>query len=316
MTDTGAHLARNAEVPIAEDSPETRISVITPFLNARSFLKQSAMSVESQTHSNWELILIDDGSTDGSSEIARTLSERSSRVRYLEHPGHANLGKSTSRNLGIRCATGKYVCFLDADDVFLPTKLQHQLGILLAHRNVQMVYGNTQYWYDWADNAEAENFVPRMTIDLDRCFCPPELLPVLIGQKGAMPCICSLLAERKEILRLGGFEEGIQNLYEDQVFLAKFFVNSSVYVDGTWQEKYRQVSDSDWHRSMAGGQDQEARLMYLRWLDQYVRLQPRVSTQMKRKVRRALRRHRVRSLPLAKGLTRMLRPPHREKIST
>ena len=70
-------------------------------------------------------------------------------MRYFEHAGHANLGKSVSRNLGIAEARGRYLAFLDADDVYLPHKLAHQSDLLDRHPEVVMVYGATEYWTSW-----------------------------------------------------------------------------------------------------------------------------------------------------------------------
>src|SRR5205807_873118 len=80
------------------------------FLNAERFLREAVESVFAQTYPHWELLLVDDGSTDRSGEIARRFAaDRPDRVRYLEHPGHENRGMSASRNLGIRSARGELV---------------------------------------------------------------------------------------------------------------------------------------------------------------------------------------------------------------
>jgi glycosyltransferase involved in cell wall biosynthesis len=75
-------------------------------------------------------------------------------VRYLQHPGHANLGMSASRNLGIRQADGPYMAFLDADDVWLPAKLEQQVALLEAWPEAAMVYGPTLWWYSWTERLE------------------------------------------------------------------------------------------------------------------------------------------------------------------
>jgi glycosyltransferase involved in cell wall biosynthesis len=84
-----------------------KVSVITPFFNAERFLEETIESVFAQTYPHWELLLIDDGATDGSTALARCYAEKfPGQVCYLEHEGHQNLGKSTSRNVGIWRATG------------------------------------------------------------------------------------------------------------------------------------------------------------------------------------------------------------------
>src|SRR5262249_32680872 len=76
------------------------VSVVIPFFNPGRFLMEALDSVSFQTYDNWELYLVDDGSTDGSSELARQFATaHAERVHYVEHPGHANLGQAASRNV-------------------------------------------------------------------------------------------------------------------------------------------------------------------------------------------------------------------------
>ena len=114
------------------------VSAVVIFLDERPFLAEAIESVKAQTYGNWELLLVDDGSTDGSSEVAsQAAAAASGRVRYLQHAGHRNLGMSASRNLGIEQARGEYVAFLDGDDVWLPEKLERQVALLEARPEIE-----------------------------------------------------------------------------------------------------------------------------------------------------------------------------------
>src|ERR1043165_6445791 len=102
-----------------------RVTISIPFLNAQRFLAEAIDSVLAQTFGDWELLLVDDGSSDGSTRIAKHWAKRfSSKVRYIDHPRHGNRGISASQNLAVREAAGDYIAFLDADDVWLPEKLE------------------------------------------------------------------------------------------------------------------------------------------------------------------------------------------------
>src|SRR5918993_1644792 len=121
------------------------VSVIIIFFNTEEFLQEAIESVLAQRYGNWELLLVDDGSTDGSTAVALEYAERHpSDVLYLEHFGHQNQGPSASRNLGLSYARGEYVAFLDSDDVWLPYKLEEQVAILDAQPEAAALYGNTQ----------------------------------------------------------------------------------------------------------------------------------------------------------------------------
>src|SRR5688500_5862580 len=145
--------------PVLRDdmNADPLISAIIIFLDARRFLAEAVESVLAQTRGDWELLLCDDGSADGSTEIARDYAARHpGRIRYLEHPGHANRGMSATRNLGVRHARGELIALLDADDVWLPDKLAEQVPLLRAHPEAAMLFGRTHVWYGWTgDPADA-----------------------------------------------------------------------------------------------------------------------------------------------------------------
>lgn len=252
------------------------VSIVMIFLNMEEFIQESIESVLSQTYQHWELLLVDDGSTDRSSEIAQQYAAKyACRIHYLEHEHHQNKGKSTSRNLAICRAQGEYLAFLDADDIFLPLKLEKQLACAIAHPAAGMVYGNTLYWYSWQNRPEGTqpDYMPALGIQPNTLVKPPSLVKLLLGQGGAVPCICSFLVKRDLVQQIGGFEETIQHLYEDQVFLAKIFLAAPVFVENGCWEKYRQRADSSWHLSMETGEDELARSIFLKWLETYLAAQ-------------------------------------------
>ena len=97
------------------------ISIIVPVYNVVSYLEKCIASITSQTFTDWELILIDDGSTDGSADIAGKLHDKDTRIKIFSKP---NGGVSSARNLGLDLAQGKYVMFVDSDDICHPQLLE------------------------------------------------------------------------------------------------------------------------------------------------------------------------------------------------
>src|SRR5690606_6691308 len=104
------------------------ISVITPIYNSEKFLETALMSVQNQTYPNWELILIDDASTDGSERIARKFYSEDSRIHYEKL--NVNSGPAVSRNRATEVANGDFIAFLDSDDFWAPDKLEIQLEFM------------------------------------------------------------------------------------------------------------------------------------------------------------------------------------------
>jgi glycosyltransferase involved in cell wall biosynthesis len=253
------------------------VSVIIIFFNAEKFIEEAIESVFAQTYDNWELLLVDDGSTDASTHIARRYANQYlGKVRYIEHDGHQNRGMSASRNLGIKHANGKYIALLDSDDVWFPNKLEEQVEILETQPQAGMVYGTTQYWYSWTGNQEdlGRDFVSGLPVEPNALVEPPNLaLASYPLGKGFAPCPSDLLVRREIIDRVGRFEEefhSMYQMYEDQAFLAKVYLKESVYVSNKCWDRYRIHPDSCVTVVKEAGQYDHVRLFFLRWLEGYL----------------------------------------------
>ena len=255
------------------------VSIVIIFLNEERFLGEAIESVFAQSYNNWELLLVDDGSTDGSAEIARRFTEVHPRkVFYLDHDRHQNRGMSASRNLGIRHSRGMYIALLDADDVWLPQKLEEQIAILESHPEAAMVYGPSQYWYSWTGTPEDVqlDYVRELGVPSNTLCEPPALLTLALQSMAPTPCPSDLLMRRDLVEDVGGFEErfgGIYQLYEDQAFLAKVYLKAPVFVADQCWEKYRQHPDSCVSVVKRAGQKYSVGLFYLRWLKEYMSAQ-------------------------------------------
>lgn len=106
---------------------ETLVSVITPMYNAQKYILDTIASVQAQTYSRWEMIIVDDGSADGSVEAVREAAAKDSRIRLIRQE---NSGVAAARNRGIKAAKGRYLAFLDSDDLWRPEKLERQLALM------------------------------------------------------------------------------------------------------------------------------------------------------------------------------------------
>jgi teichuronic acid biosynthesis glycosyltransferase TuaG len=108
---------------------EILISIITPLYNAEKYISETIISVINQTYQNWEMIIVDDCSTDNSREIVKDYGQKDNRIRLVELDNNFG-GPAKPRNIGLDNSKGVYVAFLDADDVWLTNKLKEQLFIL------------------------------------------------------------------------------------------------------------------------------------------------------------------------------------------
>ena len=287
------------------------VSVILPFFaTPGAFFRAAVDSVLAQAYDNWELLLVDDGSAEASSSLARGYErEQPRRVRYLEHDGHVNLGHSASRNLGLQRARGELIALLDADDVWLPDKLEDQVSLMEANPDAAMLYANTVYWYSWTgdDSAGQRDFTPELGVEADRMVDPPRLVPLFLNGRAAVPCTCSVLVRRAVADRLGGFEDFFSSRYGDQAFYVKVCLEEPVYVAAGCWDMYRQHPESV-TTAMSRDEARRWRTLFLEWVDSYVRSRGASNSEIDAAVRRELWNLRhpaaARVLRLGRKLTR------------
>jgi len=292
------------------------VSVVAIFLNGERFLDEAIQSVIAQTYPHWELLLIDDGSTDGSSALARRWAEREPhRVRYLEHPGHRNHGMSASRNLGLHHARGEYLALLDADDVWLPGKLARQVEILEAHPGVGLLFGAPLYWFGWTGRAEdrARDYVIDLKLPVDRIYDPPDLLLPFLQRAAPTPCPSDVLVRRATAVSVGGFEAhfvGVNMVYEDQGFFSKMLLRAPAFASGETWDRYRQHPESCYAVSKATGGREIARHYFLKWFRRYLQDQGLASGPVWETVHAELRPFSLgaRAVARARGLARATLP--------
>lgn len=248
------------------------VSIIMPFFNGELFIRESIESVMNQTYHNWELLLVDDGSSDKSTQIAKDfVGHYPENIYYYDHNDHHNLGVPVSRNLGLRHAKGKYVAFLDSDDVWLPHYLERQIADLESFPEAGMVYGPAKIWHGWTGKLEDMNCdrIQELAIKPDTLYRPLHLLSHFIRNKGATPCPSASLLRRSVIEQLGGMEEAF-SLYEDQALFAKVCIESPIFVSGQCIMKYRRHPQSLCVIGDNTRQSYTERHAFLRWLEAYL----------------------------------------------
>ena len=247
-------------------------SVITIFLNAEHFILAANQSAIFQTYENWELLLVDDGSSDSSTAIAQKYAQQyPEKVRYLEHDGHQNRGMSASRNLGIRNAKGEYITFLDSDDIWLPQKIEQQVEILESHPVAGFVCNPAKWWYSWTWNPSdiCRDFLQKLDVSHNTIVQPPRLLLLFLQDEWAS--LHDVLIRREVVEALGGYEESFRGMYEDQAFHAKLCLKSPVIVSSQCWYWYRQHPKACTFISHNIGQTYTAaRQKFLHWLEEYL----------------------------------------------
>jgi glycosyltransferase involved in cell wall biosynthesis len=243
------------------------VSVVMIFLNEERFLPDAIASVLEQDCEEWELFLVDDGSTDRSSEIARTYALSDDRIRLLEHSGHENLGMAASRALALDSANGDVMSFLDADDVWEEDTLSRQLTLLDRHKGAAMVCAAALWWGSWDGSGSdfCDTVVSRAPMR-DAPIEPPGFAVAMIRDGASVPCNCSIAVRTADLRELEGFEVSFRDLYEDQMLYAKFGLERRVLVSTDCLGRYRQHPGQCCARAAEDGTLGGARRRFLEWL--------------------------------------------------
>lgn len=283
--------------------PRPDVSAIVIVYNGAAFLEEAAASILAQTFTDYELLIVDDGSTDGTPAIAERLRrENPDRIAVLRHPDGANLGMSASRNLGITHAKGEFIAFLDSDDAWSPTKLAEQAEAMRRHPLAGLVYGRALIWRSWQDGES--DFYYDLGVEPDRLYEPPQLFLRQLRNVDQTPTTSGSMLRRSLVEKVGGFEPSFRAMFEDQVFFAKALLAAPAYVSGATWFRYRQHPGSATATSAACGADEQARIRYLEWLAGY--LQAAGDRQLEQSaVRSALRQ--ARRAPFQRRIARVRR---------
>jgi glycosyltransferase involved in cell wall biosynthesis len=174
------------------------VSVIVPTYNRATQLQRAISSVLCQTYRQYEIIVVDDGSTDNTKEIVASLGA-TEQIRYFYQ---ANRGRSAARNTGIRMAQGDFIAFLDSDDLFLPDKLQKQTEWMLRNSQFGFSYSRA-LWFDEITQillAEAPVFNSKLE---------GRIYPALLSLTGTAITTPTVMTHASILREIGGFDENL-----------------------------------------------------------------------------------------------------------
>ncbi|MDT8392109.1 MAG: glycosyltransferase [Lentisphaeria bacterium] len=204
-----------------------RVSVVIPTYNRATVLPRAIRSVLSQDHPDFEVIVVDDCSTDNTREVVAQFSD--SRLRFVEH--EKNKGAGAARNTGIRAAKGELIAFQDSDDEWLDGKLSRQVAALIAAGDDCVCVYCTLINYGRDSNA---------ILGGRRVVCVPgpefgmqqlegDLSDVLLS--GSLVSTQTMLCKKKDLERVGGFDERLSNLIDWDLCLRLSEIGSFCFVD-------------------------------------------------------------------------------------
>lgn len=226
------------------------VSVIVPCYNQGEFLEDSLQSLVRQTYTNWECIIVNDGSSDNTKEIALRWCESDYRIKYIEKE---NGGLSSARNAGLHLVRGDFIQFLDADDLIEENKFKEQLREFERDERIDVVYSVVKYFQK--DSNVLFNSMNKDFIDWQPVIKNDSKLLLESFIKGnIMACNCPLI--RKEIInKVGFFNENLTS-HEDYEYWVRIALAGGIFFFSDRPKTYALVRLHD--RSMSNNKENMA----------------------------------------------------------
>lgn len=190
-----------------------KVSVIIPFYNSQRYIGEAISSILKQTYTDYEIIAVDDGSTDRSAEIVKSFGNG---IRYFYHP---NMGVARTMNRGMEVAAGKYLAFLESDDIWYPEKLEKQVAILDSYPHIGIVNSDIEY---------IESDGRRLTRILVAAKVNDAYLRLFV--KGFILLPSSIMIRKEVYANVGGMDEGfIGACLQDYEWAARLCEIANIY---------------------------------------------------------------------------------------
>src|SRR4029077_523829 len=167
-------------------------------------------------------------------------------------------------------ARGLYIGFLDADDIWLPRKLEEQVAILEGNTKAALAYGRTLIWYSWSSAADKADFFYPLGVAPDATYEPPVLFQLLLDNKAQSPTTCNALMRTELVARVGGFDASFRGMFEDTTFFAPALAIAPACVSNRYWDNERQHVESCSMISATYGGDDRAPFVFLLWLSRKV----------------------------------------------
>jgi glycosyltransferase involved in cell wall biosynthesis len=210
-----------------------KVSVVVAAYNYGQFIGATLESLQAQTFANWECLVVDDGSTDDTVDVVARFAEADARIKLFRQQ---NRRQAAARNNALRHITGKYVQFLDADDLIEPRKFERQVEYLEAHPNVDIVYGDTRFFLsDRPDELLYSMYGENKPWQPGISGAGREMLLSLLQRNNVL--VCAPLTRRHLIQRVGIFDEELPPLEDWEFWIRCVLAGAHFHYDdfeGAW----------------------------------------------------------------------------------
>jgi len=246
-----------------------KISIITPLCNGSKTLEETAESVFSQDFTDWEWVFFDDGSKDGTQEIAKKYEkEFPGKISYYEHSQNKNYGTAYTRNRAVEKSKGEIISFIDQDDIWFKNRLSSQLKLLETTDECAMIWGPSLYWYKEREFKQPVGY--RGTGLRSGLYQPTEFIEIFLSDLRGTPVPGASLLRRKYFDEVKGYEESIKGS-EDIVLWLKLADKYPIYYEDEILIKYRKHQNSTLRVAKDSGEMNKWDLDFYRWVIDFLK---------------------------------------------
>ena len=248
------------------------ISIIIPVYNRAELIGETLDSVISQTYTNWECIIVDDGSTDHTENVVQAYAEKDSRIKFFKRPELRKKGASPSRNFGLEKAKGDYFQFLDSDDLLRNNKFEEQLKLLKRSKPLSICSSK------WGSFSVSSHLNVKQKWRSYGDFKPALKLLQTFGKYNEYFPPIVYLIPRKVIENAGFWDETLnQNPNDDGEYFSRVLINCSQVVFCSSTEAYYRAGDSERLSLLDDKQKIRSGLESWRMIQKHLTTHPRIS---------------------------------------
>jgi glycosyltransferase involved in cell wall biosynthesis len=206
-----------------------KISIITASYNYAEYIEETINSVINQSYQDWQLIIVDDGSSDNSVEIIKSYCEKDSRIKLFQHAGESNKGLKETLLLGISHACGDWIAFLESDDFFAPDNLIKKLEIIEKCPDVKLVFNKVDFLWDENRKKSHQKIFENTQEKLSKMSFPRNMFKDFYINNMILTFSCVMV--EANILRNANFSTPVDTFLDWWLWIHLAYKNDFYYID-------------------------------------------------------------------------------------
>ena len=204
------------------------VSIIIPSFNYEKYITQTIESVINQTYTNWELIIVDDGSKDNSKEIIKDYCAKDNRIRLYTHENNQNLGLKKTIELGISKASNNWIVILESDDLITENYLEKKVSIIKKYDNINLVFNDCEFFGDSQKVKKITQALKPTQLNLKKYTFPKNMFYDFY-QENQIFTLSSIMVKKQDLLKID-FSTPLDYLLDWWIYIQLAYLGDFYYI--------------------------------------------------------------------------------------